>query len=108
MARDHRITDAQGARIPFTCENRGFRTDSASGEPHAPLGSARGSVLTVPLIQVHGFSLWLEHVVESKTNRRCYWLMWYDSRGIPTIPISAVFERADLSEMLRRLADFVP
>jgi hypothetical protein len=108
MARDHRIRDPQGAPVSYTCENHGFRTNTSAGKPHGPLGTALGNVLSTPLIQGPDYSLWLEHVVETKTGRRCYWLMWYDSRGVPSIPISAVFERSDLSEMLRRLAEFVP
>lgn len=34
--------------------------------------------------------------------------MWYDPNGVPTIPLSGVFTKDDLQEMVSLLAGFVP
>jgi hypothetical protein len=108
MARDHRIVDANGLRLDFTCENRAYVTNVEKGFPHGASASVRGSVFDGPLILGATHSLWIEHVLEKGTSRECYWLMWYDQQGMPTIPLSAVFDRADLEQMAGRLARFVP
>lgn len=102
--KDHRIPGPQGP-VPYTCDNRGYRSNTSKGAAGA---QAPASVFDSPLIQLPGASLWLEHVVEKETGDPCYWLMWYDHLGNPTIPLSGVFSKDDLSQMLRRLADFVP
>lgn len=107
MAQDHRI-DSPSGRVPFSCENRRYRTNISKGESHSPLSQTRGSVFAAPLIQHDGYSLWLEHVEERETGTELYWLMWYGPEGIPTIPMSGVFDRAELSGMLGRLGGFVP
>ena len=56
----------------------------------------------------HGYSLWLEHVEEISTKDEVYWLMWYDGNGMPTIPMSGIFDKDELSEMTKQLASFVP
>ncbi len=108
MAAKDRLTDPNGNPIPFTCRNRRYQTDIHRGHPHGNAGQARGSVLPTPLIAAGGYTLWLEHVLEPASDDRVYWLMWYDHAGTPTIPLSSVFGRGELSEMLARLADFVP
>jgi hypothetical protein len=34
-------------------------------------------------------------------------LMWYDQSGNPETPASAVFDRENLREIVRQLADFI-
>ena len=109
MAKDHRI-ESEGSRIDFTCENWWFRTDTDRGFPHVP-SATRGSVLENALVYtIGGYTLWLEHV----RNRAepdasdLYWLMWYDPDGVPTIPLSSIFNREQLVEMVGQLMRFVP
>ena len=106
MANDHRLIDSSGVRIPFSCGNRRYRTNVNKGVQHGG-SSTRGSVFQGPLIN-HGYSLWLEHVEEIETGDEIYWLMWYDNNGFPTIPMSGIFDKDELSEMTRQLASFVP
>lgn len=108
MARDKRMVDDGGRPIPFTCQNYGFETNIEKGEPHRPNSNVRGSVFAEPLIDHDGYSLWIEHVRERQAGGECYWLMWYDNEGIPTIPLSGVFDRGDLESMVARLARLVP
>ena len=110
MARDHRIL-VNGSRVDFSCENYRFRTSTARGMPHGSCPT-RGSVTGEPLIQTSdGYSLWLEHVDHKDldhSEEQFYWLMWYGHDGIPTVPLSSVFDRSQLSEMVRQLVRFVP
>ena len=110
MARDHRIL-ADGSRVDFSCENYRFRTSIARGMPHGQCPTG-GSVTGEPLIQTSdGFTLWLEHVESAdagEDGNQLYWLMWYDQNGIPTIPLSSIFDRDQLTEMLRQLLRFIP
>ncbi len=108
MAQDHRIQAVPNQRVPFSCENRRYRTNISKGEPHSPLSQTRGSVFPAPLVEHGGYSLWLEHVQDLETGAELYWLMWYSADGIPTIPLSGVFDRTELSGMLGRLVGFVP
>lgn len=108
MTQDHRILESSGRRVSFSCKNRRYRTNIAKGVAHSPLSQTLGSVFPAPLIQHNGHSLWLEHVEEIETSTELYWLMWYDSQGLPTIPLSGVFDRVELSAMVSRLTDFVP
>ena len=103
MAADHRIHLADGCRIPFTCENRRYMTDLTTGFPHAPNGEALGSVIDGPLFDFGDVSIWSKHVVERATRERCSWLMWYDADGRPTIPLSSVFDRADIEHAAQAL-----
>jgi hypothetical protein len=79
-----------------------------------PHGSCptRGSVTGEPLIQTaDGFTLWLEHVESTDVGQggdQLYWLMWYAQNGIPTIPLSGVFDRDQLTEMVQQLMRFIP
>jgi hypothetical protein len=102
MAKDWRIA-ANGRRLDYTCENARFRTDVVKGEKHGRNHTC-GSVFREPLFKsVHGYSLWLEHVVDRKTSdRSCYWLMWYE-RGRPTVPMSAILREDDLTKMAQLL-----
>ncbi len=106
MANDHRLTDASGQRLNYSCGNKGYQTNVNKGFRHGR-SMTRGSVLRVPLID-HDYSLWLEHVQEIKTGEEFYWLMWYDNSGIPTIPMSGIFDKEELAEMSKQLASFVP
>lgn len=108
MALDHRIVGPNGARLPYTCENRAYKTNVAKGRAHGSLSPSGGSVFDNPLITVASYSLWLEHVIDKTTQEELYWLMWYKSDGVPTIPLSGVFGKNDLRQMVSQLADFVP
>jgi hypothetical protein len=106
---DSRLTDPQGNRIDYSCGNKKFQTNISKGKPHG-IAPTLGSVLGAPLV-VNQFkqSLWLEHVVETKNpTKEYYWLMWYDDNRLPTLPMSGVFEKSDLENMLKGLANFVP
>lgn len=106
MAIDHRLVGASGAKLPFSCGNRRYRTNINKGVPHGA-SPTRGSVFPVALIN-HGYSLWLEHVEEIGSGDEVYWLMWYDSNGTPTIPMSGIFDKAELGEMTKQLTGFLP
>ncbi len=109
MATDHRMNGPSGP-VPFTCENRRFRTDVSKGQPHGK-SPAKGAVTGKPLVDVGGYSLWLEHVETTDDDGPTgdyYWLMWYDPSGLPTIPMSGVFGPDDLARMVEQLMAFVP
>jgi hypothetical protein len=63
-----------------------------------------GSVLGRPLVDHGEYTLWLEYVVNKKDKDEFYWLMWYKS-GVPTIPMSGVLSKNDLSEILKAFLD---
>jgi hypothetical protein len=109
MPRDCRVTDSNGSPLNFTCENGRFKTNLEKGVSHGP-SQAMGSVFPTPLVLVShsSYTLWLEHVVEKETGDECYWLMWYDASGKPTIPMSGIFHKDQLADMTRQLASFVP
>lgn len=110
MARDHRIQTPAGDRLNFSCQNAKFQTGIGRGHPHRP-SATLGSVIEGPLIGRPGnYSLWLEHVASTDDPGATdiYWLMWYDPRGLPTIPLSGVFNREQLGEMVRQLINFIP
>ena len=107
MAADHRLTNQSGQRIDYSCGNRRYRTNLNKGFHHGA-SQTMGSVFQTPLISHGGYSLFLEHVEEIDTGEEVYWFMWYDPSGIPTIPLSGIFDKAELAEMERQLADFVP
>jgi hypothetical protein len=71
-----------------------------------------GSVTGEPLIHTSdGYTLWLEHVDSTDVNGggdQLYWVMWYEPNGVPTIPLSGVFDRDQLTEMVRQLMQFIP
>lgn len=103
---DARIVDpGTGQPINYTCENSRFKTDVTQGHPHGSLpGAALGSVYPDALLQSNGWSLWLEHIADKRGGPSVFWLMWYEPGGKPTMPMSAVFSRADFEEMIGRLA----
>lgn len=101
MARKDRL-DGQ----PFTCSNTRFETRTDKGEPHGP-GNATGSVFGEAIIPGDGYTLWLEHVRDKSGGSDMFWMMWYDPEGTPTIPMSGVFSKDQLREMVSRLARFV-
>lgn len=109
MAKDHRVV-AGGARHSFSCENRAYKTDIGAGQIHGANSNTRGSVTGQPLVQTSdGATLWLEHVEEVRNpSQKCYWLMWYKPDGIPTIPLSGVFDRNELGQLAQQLMQFVP
>jgi hypothetical protein len=91
----------------FFCKNRRFETDVSKGFPH--YGESKGSVFDGPLRRSGNYSLWLEHVIQpNDPDEELYWLMWYDQNGRPTIPESAVFNKADIQELLRNLGSLIP
>lgn len=102
MPSDHRRTRG-GKPVPFTCENKRFRTDTRRGHPHGA-GNAKGSVGPEALFDDGHHSLWLEHVEEPSSARpsRSFWLMWYKD-GLPLLPASSVFAAKDLALMADRL-----
>src|SRR2546426_8706655 len=106
MAIDHRLTTPAGGRIDFSCDNYGYRTNVNKGVAHGT-SPTRGSVFPTPLVNHSGFTLWLEHVEEKGSGQEVYWLMWYDGNGVPTIPMSGIFDRNELAEMSRQLAQFI-
>lgn len=106
MAANHRLIDPQGNPIPYSCGNRRYRTNIYKGMAHGS-ASTKGSVFSSPLVN-HGYSLWLEHVEEIETGNEVYWLMWYEANGIPTIPMSGIFDKSELLEMIKQLASFIP
>lgn len=105
--KEHRVLDSGGNPMDFTCRNARFQTDMTKGKPHGSISDTRGSVFEDPLIEHGGYSLWLEHVAAKDEEGDIYWLMWYKG-GIPTIPMSGVFWKKDLQEMVKQLAGFVP
>lgn len=107
MPHDARI-NAPANPIPYSCQNRRFQTDIRRGYPHAPSGTL-GSAVPEPLVRSEGYTLWLEHVNErADENADWYWLMWYDPEGLPTIPLSGVFDRQQLAGMVEQLLSLVP
>jgi hypothetical protein len=92
--------------MPYTCANKRFETDISKGRHHGA-GQAAGSVFDQPLVGGGGYSLWLEYVTDRVDHRDVFWFMWYDSNGSPTIPLSGVFDSADIQEISRRLASFI-
>ena len=107
MSRESRIL-INGEAKDFSCKNRRYATDIKKGNPHGKYSKTRGSVFPEPLIIVsNGSTLWLEYVTE-ENEENIYWLMWYDSDGKPTIPLSAVFNNDDLGNMIKQLTKFIP
>lgn len=104
---DFRILGPNGTRLNYTCENRRFRTNIDKGYSHGSLSPVKGSVLEDALINT-GYSLWLEHVLDKTSGDEVYWLMWYDHNGTPTIPMSGIFGKDELEQMIGKLARFVP
>src|SRR5579863_8427306 len=91
-----------GEALGYTCENAGYRTDIVKGFAHGNAATTAGSVFPEPLTSREGdYSLWLEHAVEKKSGDECYWLMWYDGAGAPTISMSAILNRDDIANMQR-------
>ena len=108
MAKDHRIIQG-GVPLSYSCQNYGYKTDT-TGRPHGSHSTTLGSVTGQPLVQTYeGATLWLEHVEEVKNpSQKCYCLMWYDPHGIPTIPLSGVFDKSELGQLAQQLMQFVP
>lgn len=108
MSSDHRIIDASGNRMPYTCENILYKTDITRGNPSNTQHMKRGSVFNQSLIDSQSHSLWLEYVIDKQNDdTELFWLMWYDSQGKPTIPLSGIFRRNDIQLMVGRLAEFI-
>jgi hypothetical protein len=101
----HHVLGANNQQLPYTCKNAKFETDTNSGLPHSP-GKPGGSYYPQALAGNIGASpsLWLEYVVEKPGLKpgRWFWLIWYDPQGCPMTVSSAVFDRAQLREMLER------
>lgn len=92
--KDHRIL-LNGTRLNFTCENHLLKTDINRG--------ILGSVTASPLYDDGNFSLRLEYVVDTSNNKKM-WFMWYDAKGMPTIPMSGVIEESDIAEVIRNIS----
>lgn len=106
MAKDRRIL-RNGQRMDYTCENKGYETDTYAGYSHSTFSTNGGSFFSQPLISSGVYSIWLEHVIEKSSQKKCYWIMWYDASGQPAIPISAVFYEDELQTMRALLAENV-
>ncbi len=91
---------------PYTCRNARYQTDVTRGKSHGA-GHASGSVFDAPLVNTGQYSLWLEYVQDHKYGGDCFWLMWYDGNGRPTIPASGVFDAGQLRSMNAQLAAFI-
>jgi len=70
--------------------------------------ATRGTVFDRALADDGEHSLWLEHVIEIQTGDEYYWLMWYDSNGFPTMPMSGILSRDDIANMQSLFASFIP
>lgn len=81
--------------LPFTCENRGYRTDISHGYEHHQGEGYRGSATRTAIYEEEGdYSLWLEHAVKvSNSNDRTLWLIWYTPDGRPSIPGGALISK---------------
>jgi hypothetical protein len=103
MPRDSRI-GAPDNPVAFSCDNYQFQTNVMVGYPHSP-SETRGSVVSQPLIRNDdGYTLWLEHVTaKNDRDAHWFWLMWYDGQGLPTMPMSAVFDLHQLGGMIEQL-----
>ena len=93
--------------LPFTCRNARFETDIKVGFAHGANQALR-SVLPQPLISAAtngGYSLWLEYLIDQHNTMtgHCFWLMWYDAAGQPTLTMSGVFDKSGLAEMIKGL-----
>lgn len=92
-----------GQRLNFTCENSRFKTDIDSGHEHYPGEGYKGSVTDEPLYE-DGGSLWIEHVLDKSNGNKCFWFMWYDKDGLPILPMSSVFDKYDMQQVIERIA----
>lgn len=99
---DNRIL-ANGNRLNFTCENKRFKTDIDLGYEHHAGDGYKGSVTDEPLYE-DGGSLWIEHVLDKSNGNKCFWFMWYDQNGQTILPMSSVFDKDDLQEMIKKIA----
>jgi hypothetical protein len=81
--------------LPFTCCNNRFQTDP------------RGLEHPVVLFTDGLYSLRLEHVIETLHPNRTnlFWLMWYDQNGCPLSISSAVFDRQNFAEMVKKFEE---
>ncbi len=108
MPRERRIV-INGQPVPFSCKNKKYQTDVNKGQSHwnvPTLGSVTGQAL---ITGDNGYTLWLEHVhSEYEPQEEFYWLMWYDSDGMPAVPMNSIFNRDQLTDMVRQLMRFVP
>jgi hypothetical protein len=107
MSRDARI-GAPNNPVDFSCRNRKFQTNIERGFADTP-SQTRGSAIPAPLVQNNGWTLWLEYVSELEDpDTTWFWLMWYAPDGLPTIPLSGVFDRNHLADMIRQLVEQEP
>lgn len=88
--------------LRFTCVIGKHRTDLDAGHPHGA-GEARGSVFPEPLSRQGALTLWLEHVVDTKTDERAFWLMWYRA-GKPVVSWTPVLDADEVAALGERLA----
>lgn len=107
MAAKHRVNQG-GRALDFSCQNAQFQTNTTKGESHGTYADTRGSVFDRPLADHDGYTLWLEHAISRRDGTELYWLMWYDSEGAPTIPLSGVMGKDEVAKMSALLASFIP
>jgi hypothetical protein len=88
----------------WVCENRRYRTNTRKGASHGRYSKVRGSVFPGPLAKGDGYTLWLEHVTAKDDGSDCFWFMWYDETGRPTIPLSGVLTTDGLRRVVKSLA----
>lgn len=102
---DHRI-NLNGKSLDYTCINRKFATNTSLGYEHVPGHGYLGSVTQQALYDDGYSSLWLEHVTElNNPNNKCYWFMWYGTKGLPNIPASGVMNKEDLIKVIANIKD---
>jgi hypothetical protein len=105
---DRRNQTPSGQPVDFSCHNYRFETDTSRGCAHDACPTL-GSVFPHAVLSVNGWSLWLEYVLDHREHDRdWFWLMWYSPAGMPTIPLSGVFRKGDIAEIVKRLGEFIP
>lgn len=103
--KDKRI-NINGTSLEFTCENNQFKTDINKGNKHRENHNYLGSVTKEPLYADDENSIWLEHAVNvNNPEDTCYWFMWYNYEGFPTIPLSAVMSIDEIRTVLANVKE---
>jgi hypothetical protein len=101
---DKRI-EINGVRLPYTIENYGFKTDISEGNEHYANIGHKGNVLDEPIVEDDESTLFLEHCISKKDQKKLYWLMWYDTNGNPITTKSPVFGKEELMKIINKLID---
>jgi hypothetical protein len=99
-----RITDKDGNKLNFTCQNSKYKTDINKGLEHEK-GGSKGSVTSEALFKSEGYSLWLEYVVNvHDEDEQCYWFMYYKD-GLPIMPMSAVIDEETITKVINNISN---